>query len=352
MSRLSTLAILPLACVLTLGGAASRALADLPPPKGAPAPAAPPAPKPAAVPERTFRFTYATTVAKPADGAKRLDAWIPLPLEDAIQSVSMDEVVAQVDGHDVPFEITKDEPYGNRMVHVGLDAPKGELKLRWTATITRRLDAGQGAGPVLDRFTQADHLVPIDGLAAQLAKELGLDKSEVPVGDRARKLYENVLTSMHYDKVAEGWGKGDFERACKVGKGNCTDFHAKFTGIARAAGIPVRFTMGIPLDTSPTGTAGGYHCWAHFHDGKVWTPVDISEAQKLLGKDDAKAQWFFGHLDADRVALTVGRDLTLSPKQAGAPLLFFAYPYAEVDGASVTIPKEARSFTWSDVAAK
>ena len=315
-----------------------------------PAAAAPDASAPVA--ERTFRFTYETKVAKPADGAKRLDAWIPLPLEDDLQAVADVAVVAQVDGKDVPFEITKDEPYGNRMVHVGLDAPKGELTLRWSATITRKLDAGQGKGPVLDRFKQADNLVPIDGQAAQLAKDLGLDKSDVAVAERARKLYDDVLHTMQYDKVAEGWGKGDFDRACKVGKGNCTDFHAKFTGIGRAAGIPVRFTMGIPLSTEKTGTAGGYHCWAHFHDGKAWTPVDISEAQKLLGKDDAKAQWFFGHLDADRIALTVGRDLTLSPKQAGKPLLFFAYPYVEVDGAIVNVPKEARAFTWTDAPAK
>lgn len=352
MSRLSPLALLPLACVFTLGATASRAHGDLPPPKGAPAPAAPAAPAapkaPDVVKERTFRFTYETKIAKPADGAKRLDAWIPLPLEDALQSVAAVDVVAQVDGKYVPHEVTKDEPYGNRMVHVGLDAPKGELTLRWSATITRRLDEGQGTGPVLDRFKQADNLVPIDGLAAQLAKDLGLDKSDVAVGDRARKLYDDVLHTMQYDKVAPGYGRGDFDRACKVGKGNCTDFHAKFTGIGRAAGIPVRFTMGIPMSTEKAGTAGGYHCWAHFHDGKAWTPVDISEAQKLLGKDDAKAQWFFGHLDADRVALTVGRDLTLSPKQAGKPLLFFAYPYVEVDGAIVDVPKEARSFTWTE----
>lgn len=351
MSRRLPLAILPFACVLTLGAAA---FGDLPPPNRPPQPPAPPdapqAPEPAK--ERAFRFTYEAKFAKPADGAKHLDAWIPLPLEDALQTVAMDEVVARVGGQDVPFEITKDEPYGNRMVHVGLDAPKDDLTLRWTATITRRLDAGQGTGPVLDRFKQADNLVPIDGLAAQLAKELGLDKADVPVSDRARSLYDEVLHSMQYDKVAEGYGRGDFERACKIGKGNCTDFHAKFTGIGRAAGIPVRFTMGIPLGTAKEGTAAGYHCWAHFHDGKAWTPVDISEAQKLLGKDDAKAQWFFGHLDPDRLALTVGRDLTLSPKQAGPPLLFFVYPYAEVDGVVVNVPKEARTFTWAEPVAK
>jgi transglutaminase-like putative cysteine protease len=115
-------------------------------------------------------------------------------------------------------------------------------------------------------------------------------------------------------------------------------------GVARAAGIPSRFTMGIPMTAEPKGKAGGYHCWAHFHDGKRWVPVDISEAQKVVTKDPAKANWFFGHLDPDRVALTVGRDVDYAPRQKGETPLFIVYPYAEVDGNAVA--PESRSFTW------
>lgn len=302
---------------------------------------------------RTFSFTYKVTVPRPAEGAKRLDAWVPTPFEDGLQTVSELRVTATVDGKDVPFEQTKDETYGNRMVHVGLDAPKSDLVIAWTATIARATDVGQDTGPMNARFLQPDHLVPLDGKAKALAAELGADKADAAVLERAKKIYDQVLSTMKYskdDKLYPGWGKGDFDRACDVGAGNCTDFHAKFTGIARAGGIPVRFTMGIPLSTDAKGTAGGYHCWAHWHDGKAWKPVDISEAQKLLGKDDAKAQWFFGHLDADRLSLSVGRDLVLAPKQAGKPLLFFAYPYVEVDGVEAKDPKakENRSFTWEN----
>jgi len=307
---------------------------------------APPAGAADAPATRTFRFDYKVKWTPPADG-KHVDLWVPLPLEDDLQKVADLKVEATVAGKPVDAKIGKDETYGNRQAYVGTDE-KGEITLAWSATITRTADEGQASGPVLDRFKQADKLVPLDGKAADLAKELGVDKAEGTVRDRAKKVYDNVLTTMKYDKETPGWGKGDFNRACEIGKGNCTDFHAKFTGIARSAGIPVRFTMGIPLSTDAKGAPAGYHCWAHFRDGDKWIPVDISEAQKIHAKDPAKAQWFFGHLDPDRIALQVGRDLTLVPAQKGEPLLFFAYPYAEVDGKKVDVPKEARSFAFEN----
>jgi hypothetical protein len=292
---------------------------------------------------RKFDFAYRVKIPVP-EGAKRLDAWIPLPLEDEHQKVEGLAVEASV-----PHEVTKDPVYGNRMVHVGVDAPSGTVSLGWRATITRRPDAGEGKGPVHERFRQADKLVPVDGRAAEIAKDLGV-AGEGNARTRAQKIYDDVLASMTYDKNEPGWGKGDFERACKVGKGNCTDFHAKFMGVARAAKIPARFTMGVSLGPPGKGNPGGYHCWAHFHDGTSWIPIDASEADKIEATDPAKAKWFFGNLDADRVALTVGRDIDLSPKQKGPPLLFFAYPHVEVDGKQFELPnpKENRVFSYED----
>jgi transglutaminase-like putative cysteine protease len=300
------------------------------------------APAPAA---RTFAFAYEAKFPAPAAGATHLDAWVPLPIEDGLQAVADLKVTATQDGKDVPVQQTKEEVYGNRFAYVGLDKPKGEVVLRWTARVTRTEDVGQDASAVNPRFREADRLLPITGRAADLARELGVTEG-ADLRARGHRIYDSVLSTMVYDKVAEGWGRGDFDRACEVGKGNCTDFHAKFMGIARAAGIPARFTIGIPITRDPKGSAGGYHCWAHFFDGAHWIPVDISEAQKIAAKDPAKAQWFFGHLDADRLSLTVGRDVNYAPKQKGETPLFIVYPYAEVDGKAVAVPKENRSFTW------
>src|SRR5207302_897004 len=143
-------------------------------------------------------------------------------------------------------------------------------------------------------------------------------------------IYEYVLKHMQYDKSGTGWGRGDSIYACDIGKGNCTDFHSLFIVLARASHIPARFRMGIPLPESKEGEpSGSYHCWAEFYiDGSGWIPVDISEAWK----NPKKADYFFGHLDVDRILLSSGREIELSPKQDGAPLNYLSKPYIEIDG--------------------
>ena len=94
--------------------------------------------------------------------------------------------------------------------------------------------------------------------------------------------------------------------------------------------IPARFEIGFPLPAKKnSGEIAGYHCWAEFYDPQHgWVPVDISEAWK----DQSKKDYFFGAHDANRVQFSMGRDLVLSPPQAGDPLNYFVYPYVEVNG--------------------
>jgi transglutaminase-like putative cysteine protease len=291
---------------------------------------------------KAFRVTYRTVIPAPAEGAKRLEAWIPTPYVDDVQCVRSLAVTSSV-----PYEATSDPATGNRFLHVLVANPRAEVTIEWVAVVERSEDAGQGRGAVRPAHLASDALASVDGRARKLAEDLGAADPKRPVGERARRIYDHVLASMAYDKEAPGWGKGDFERACDIGKGNCSDFAAKFIAIARAAGIPARWVSTISLAGEHRDcSACGYHCYAHFRDGDRWIPVDVSEAQKVLAKDPAKAAWFFGHLDADRVSLTVGRDVDYAPKQAGDPALFIVYPYCEVDGKAVEVPKENRSFTW------
>jgi transglutaminase-like putative cysteine protease len=137
---------------------------------------------------------------------------------------------------------------------------------------------------------------------------------------------------MHYDHDGSGWGHGDALYACTAKHGNCTDFHSLFISMARSQRIPARFEIGFPLPRDKqSGEIAGYHCWAEFYSrGLGWVPIDASDAWN----QPARREYFFGHQDENRVQMTVGRDLTLSPKQDGEPLNYFVYPYVEVNGKS------------------
>ena len=73
--------------------------------------------------------------------------------------------------------------------------------------------------------------------------------------------------------------------------------------------------------------------------------MDASDAWKNPSRHD----YYFGHLDADRVAFTMGRDLALKPPQRGALLNYLIYPYAELDGAPIAQDKIKSSFAYHDV---
>ncbi len=308
----------------------------------------PPAAEPAAPPARTYAFTYEARVPVP-EGTRRLRVWAPLPRdEDGVQRVRSLRIEAPAGARE-----TRTRDFANRLLHAEITDPallaRREIPLAWTAVIERRADVGQGRGDVLERYRTADRLVPIDGAAREVARRLGVLDPALDPAAAARRIFEDVLDGMAYDKLEPGWGEGDFTRALTVCKGNCTDFHARFIGVGRAAGLAVRFTMGIPLAPGRS-SYDSYHCWAHWFDAAsgTWKPVDVSEADKIAEKDPEGAARFFGWLDPDRLTLTYGRDLVLDPPQDAPPLNYLVFPYAEADGTPVAMDKSLWTFRWTD----
>ncbi|HYX70702.1 MAG TPA: transglutaminase-like domain-containing protein, partial [Terriglobales bacterium] len=192
----------------------------------------------------------------------------------------------------------------------------------------------------LARFLAPDKLVPVTGLPAELAAQQTAGKSTEL--EKAQAIYDYVFHTLRYDKSGTGWGRGDTLWACDAKHGNCTDFHSLFISMARSQKIPARFEIGFPVPTGKdSGPVAGYHCWADFYvPGHGWVPVDISEAWK----DQPKHDYFFGTLDTQRVQFTLGRDLTLSPRQDGPPVNYLVYPYVEVAGAPYLNVDNAFSF--------
>ena len=294
---------------------------------------------------RTFAFAYDVSLKDlPAD-ARTARVWIPVASSGAGQSVTLERVTGPI-----PTVETRDPDYGNHILFAEIPKPEGStVHFRVNYVVTRREYGGQpdtadsAASDSVLRFLHPDMLVPIDGRMRDLAEEISHAKKNVR--EVARAIYDYVFTTLRYDKTGTGWGRGDAVWACDAKRGNCTDFHSLFIALMRAEKIPARFEIGFPLpEKIPAGDITGYHCWAEFHiDGEGWVPVDVSEAWKTPALRD----FFFGHLDANRVQFTIGRDITLSPRQQGEPLNYFIYPYAEVNGKPYTAI--ASRFSFRDV---
>jgi len=328
--------------LLTAGAFSATLFAGNPP-----APIAPPA-------ERNFVFNYVVHVPATPGATRKLRLWMPMPQSDAYQRISELSVESTA-----RHSVHKESEYHNEFLYFEADpdlAARGfNVKLQVTATrhehrvdLTGASSRGKSAKPSqseLKRYLQPDRLVPITGQIDDLGQEQ--TKGLTDPLEKARAIYRYVVATMSYDKSGQGWGRGDAIYACTIKKGNCTDFHSLFIGMLRSQGIPARFEMGFSVPETPqAGKIGGYHCWAEFYlQDRGWVPVDASEAWKNPPLRD----YFFGAHDANRIQFSMGRDLRLAPPQAGDPLNYSVYPYAELDGKPLEkIPVE---FSFRDLSA-
>jgi len=283
---------------------------------------------------RKMQFSYAFTIKNIPNGANAVDIWAPVPQSDARQNIANLEVKC-----DYPYSIETEPEYNNSILKIQATGPLPEsLAVAMNFSVTRTgyhvlqnkdKASDQKTEAMLRRSLAPDRLVPIDGKVADELKNVGRE-GMTPL-EKARAIYDHVAETMTYDKSGTGWGRGDAIYACDVRKGNCTDFHSLFIGMARASQIPARFVIGFPVpENANTGTIPGYHCWAEFYiDGIGWLPADASEASKHREK------WndLFGGLDAHRVQFTVGRDIRIASMGPDAePLNYFIYPQVRIDG--------------------
>jgi transglutaminase-like putative cysteine protease len=302
---------------------------------------------------RDFELTYSARIDELPQGAHRVDVWLPYPAGDDNQEVTVAEVSAPAS-----YEVTREPRFGNSILHLAAVEPRQrelavtmKIRVRRREYVRRDLAADPAKAPAapapppsaaVAAWLQPDRLVPLDDKIRALAATV--TRGRQGTLEKARAIYDYVVDTMSYDKSGTGWGNGDIYWACDTKRGNCTDFHALFIGLSRAVGIPAKFEIGFPLPAARgQGEIGGYHCWAEFYlAGYGWVPVDASEARK----NPDQRSYFFGALDENRVQFTIGRDLLLSPRQAGPPLNYFIYPYVEVDGKPFA--KVAKKFLYQD----
>jgi transglutaminase-like putative cysteine protease len=278
---------------------------------------------------REITVRYTARLPRLPEDAREIRMWIPLAQTSAEQEIRQRSIRAPG-----PYRITQEPAYGNEILYLVRRPP-------WPEGFTVAVDyeARLRGGPAppdrgsLQPSAERDRTLAAEGLVI-IDEEIRARAALATTGratprDRARGIYDAVIAQMAYDKEVPGWGRGDTQRACRLGKGNCTDFHSLFISMARAERIPSRFKIGVVIPDAPSGAVSGYHCWAEFYEaGRGWVSVDASEGWK----QPTRAGYYFGSWDATLFLISTGRHLDLVPKQQGEPINIFLYPYVEVNG--------------------
>jgi sterol desaturase/sphingolipid hydroxylase (fatty acid hydroxylase superfamily) len=276
--------------------------------------------------KRTFELTYQGEILLP-DNAKAVELWIPLASSREGQKILKRTI-------DLPYShrITQEPTYKNEMIYLKVENAKNPIpfKIQYRAIVDQRLFEKVASRADSALYLKSSRFMSVGEKIRSIAKTNLPENASLL--DKARAIYDYVIGHMQYDKSAPGWGRGDTQRACDIGKGNCTDFHSLFISVAHAADIPARFKIGFQVPPGPEGTIAGYHCWAEFSDdNKIWNPVDASEAWKHPENRES----YFAHFDPNKFLISLGRDIALSPKQKGEPVNIFFYPYVEADGKAI-----------------
>ena len=275
-----------------------------------------------------FEFVYRAKLPE-ITGDARL--WLPLAQADTFQRVEVQEIKAPE-----PWRELSEREHGNKVLFLNAGpADSGKtVEIRYHV---KRFEKAEYAvrGAVPEKYLNPEKLVPSNETFRSIAQQVTQGKTTDTA--RARALYDHVIDKLRYAKYGPGWGRGDAVYACDARSGNCSDFHAYFIALARAAGIPARFAIGAAIPSERNdGGIDGYHCWAEFFAEGKWVPVDVSEADK----NSTLADYYFGHHPANRFELSKGRDLVVEPGPASGPINFLAYPLLEVSGKPVKVPTQ------------
>jgi hypothetical protein len=278
---------------------------------------------------RSFNFSYVVKLDPPGD-ARSVHVWVPLPNTDEFQTISQLELKAPKTVH-----MREDSKYGDRYAYFTVNPSrlKKPFEIRLTFHVVRyerRMDLTSSADTPgqlpkrVEPFLQPHSMAPIEGGIGSLSREQ-TEGLSAPL-QKARKIYEYVVSTMSNRHDGSGSGHGGAVSACTERRGACADFDSLFIAMARAAGIPARSEIGFSFPgQQKLGSILGYHSWAEFYvNGLGWIPADAAEEQQSGS--------CFGAIDANRVMFSMGRDIPVSPLPQAGPPDYLVYPYIEVDG--------------------
>jgi hypothetical protein len=283
---------------------------------------------------RSVELTYTAVIENIPEGAKSIDLWLPIAQDTDAQTVSRVQVNYPEGG-----AITTESRYGNKIWHKRIEAPFPDsvgaeivFDIHRTEIVIREakeLADTPKAKTSFAEYLKPNYLIPIEiDPVNKIASDLKLENDPPIVA--GRKIYDWLIDEFTYNWKAPGAGKGDVRWACDSKTGDCNDYHSMFLALCRNQGIPADHEFGFPIRSKRSeGIIPSYHCWARFHvKGIGWIPIDASEADK----HPELREYNFGSQSVSLLKFTHGRDVTLSPPQAGPPLNKFIHPHVEVDG--------------------
>ena len=313
--------------------------------------------KPSSVPRSMkTEFTCKVTAPAPAENAKNLNLWIPLPSDSDLQKVENVTVLGVE-----KWTITQESKFGNLMVYIHYDSPQDAKPVFIKYTVTRKemcVLADLPPAKVIElsnsesrKYLDEERSLPFGGRFMTILNEV--TKGKHSTLDKAHAIYEHVVGNLKYDYKNESprLGEGDAEFVCDAKLGDCTDIHSYLISLARSQGIPSLHEYGFGVSGVPVasplpedGKITSYHCYPLLYQDKYgWVPADASDGIRWLDKGRADLKNYqFGNLVLERnaVAISHGRNLVLSPAQQGEPVNKFIYPYAEEDGKPIKVGME------------
>lgn len=340
-----------------------------------------------------FDARHEFVIEVPQD-AGRVQAWFPMPNQnDRFQECTSWRVEAWSASRTTRLgggstHVVHDT-FDNNFLHLDLtDPPPGPLTVVTHFTVARR----EMLADVDPARTRPHTRRELEALNAQLGGQVGNGPLQSAtdeemsrwarqiVGEErnpvmiARKLYDAVLDRIEYhvkdplpdaQKKLQATGTGNARKTYDTCTGNCTDFHSLYTALAVAVDLPTRSVYGSffkkPLDGQDKDQS--YHCWIEFHAPHLgWVPLDVAVADVFVadfepnehsrpradltvaagyhGPDAHLVDYYFGNLEERRVSWHYGRDLVMSPPQAGPPLQWNATGYAEIDGKPAKVQRK------------
>ena len=277
------------------------------------------------------------------DTEKDVQLWIPYPVADENQNISNVKIVGDYDEAAVYTDRTFKTPMlyarwengnKNRKLNFSFDVKRQEV-------IKRDFPATETAWDPADYslYLASTRLGPIDGEVKKLAEKITAGQTSV-LG-KAKAIYDWTCDNAYRNPETRGCGLGDVYKLLKEPGGKCADISSIFVALARAAGVPAREIFGLRQGKNPVQDISKWqHCWAEFYlPGYGWVSVDPADVRKMMLKQNLKLSdsrtekyraYFWGGIDPYRIKLGEGRDLTLNPPQAGKPINYLMYPFAQI----------------------